>query len=105
MARDFVLGLVGVEDTVEIKAVTNECFVDDGYVFLWRTVLGLCTRRRRRCTEGGRGKKGAFTGILSFLRYFNTSPYLNRPSTMTCVMSYISKYDRSASTTLCDQGQ
>lgn len=46
MARDFVLGLVGVENTVEIKTVTNECFVDDGYVFLWR-FSGLCTRRRR----------------------------------------------------------
>lgn len=58
MARDFVLGLVGVEDTVEIKTVTNECFVDDGYLFLWRTSLGLCTRGRRSWSEGGRERRG-----------------------------------------------
>lgn len=37
MARDFVLGLVKVDDTVEVKAVANERLVDYDYAFLLLT--------------------------------------------------------------------
>lgn len=50
MARDFVLGLVKVDDTVEVKTVANERLVDYDYAFLLLTFLGFCTRGR--CEEG-----------------------------------------------------
>lgn len=46
MARDFVLGLVKVDDTVEVKTVANERLVDYDYAFLLLAFLGFCTRSR-----------------------------------------------------------
>lgn len=64
MARDFVLGLVKVDDTVKVKTVANERLVDYDYAFLLLTSLEFCTRGR---SENGE-RMGGIYGNLLFLK-------------------------------------